>query len=64
MKEENDGSNGSFFGRENVLATVRDRKLFLSKSYLENIASWKWRLKESGMACFRWILALPALVCV
>ena len=28
------------------------------------IASWKWRLKGSGMACFSRVLALPALVCV
>ena len=33
-KEENDRSTESFFGRESVLATVRDRKLFFSKCYL------------------------------
>ena len=63
-KEENDRSNESFFGRESVLATLRDRKLFFSKCYRGNIASWKWWLKESSMACFSQILALPALVCV
>ena len=57
-KEENDKSTQSFFGRESVLATVRDRKSFFSKCYQGNIASWKWRLKGSGMSCFSRILAL------
>ena len=59
-KEENGRSTESFFGRESVLATVRDRKLF----FRSVIASWKWRFKGGGMACFSRVLALPALVCV
>ena len=59
-KEENGRSTESFFGRESVLATVRDRKLF----FRSVIASWKWLLKGGGMACFSRVLALPALVCV
>ena len=63
-KEENGRSAGSFFGRESVLATVRDRKLFFSKCYsvLEMAVKRKWcGLLQPGIGVARAGLAVKEM---